>query len=181
MIGDTDYYKCLDWIERKKEQKSTEYPICKETEDKSHIEWSHLEEYPKEDEYEVVEKGDATGLRWKRSAEWSEEDEKPFNDALSGLKYAYEDLINNKSFDSPNDIKEAFDWLKELPSRFNLQPHWKLSKKDEFNEYSIIEAEVKRIKELLNRDYAYIGEDEKKCKREAYDEILSVIDYLRQS
>ena len=42
---------------------------------------------------------------------WSKEDCKPFNDALSGLKYAYEDLTNQKSFDSANDIKEAFDWM----------------------------------------------------------------------
>ena len=46
--------------------------------------------------------------------EWSEEDEKSFNNALSGLKYAYEDLINHKSFDSAEDVKNAFDWLKFL-------------------------------------------------------------------
>ena len=34
-------------------------------EQKSHIDWSCLEECPKEDEYEVVENGDATGLRRK--------------------------------------------------------------------------------------------------------------------
>lgn len=51
----------------------------------------------------------------------------------------------------------------------------------EFGEDSIIETEVKRMKELLNSNYACIGDDEKKCKREAYDEILSVIEYVKQS
>ena len=45
------------------------------------------------------------------SNEWSEEDEKPFADALSALKYAFEDLTDKKSFDSAKDVKEAFDWM----------------------------------------------------------------------
>ena len=43
--------------------------------------------------------------------EWSEEDEKPFADALSALKYAFDDLTDKKSFDSAKDVKEAFDWM----------------------------------------------------------------------
>ena len=62
-----------------------------------------------------------------QSAEWSEDDEKSFNDALSGLKYAYEDLTNNKSFDSANDLKRAFNWMQERFKSFRLQPHYKPS------------------------------------------------------
>ena len=46
-----------------------------------------------------------------KPAEWSEEDEKSFNNVLDGLRYAYEDLLNNKSFDSAADIKDAFEWM----------------------------------------------------------------------
>jgi hypothetical protein len=56
---------------------------------------------------------------------WSEEDEKPFNDVLSGLKYAYEDLTNHKSFDSARDIKEAFDWMQARLKSLRPCPSWK--------------------------------------------------------
>ena len=65
--------------------------------------------------------------------EWSEEDEKACNNVLNGLKYAHEDLINHKSFDSAKDVKEAFDWmqarLKPLrPDNYkNCNSRWKPS------------------------------------------------------
>ena len=43
--------------------------------------------------------------------EWSEEDKKQFNIVLDSLRYAYEDLNNNKSFDTANVVKKAFDWM----------------------------------------------------------------------
>lgn len=46
-----------------------------------------------------------------KPARWSEDDEKSFNNVLGGLRYAYEELINNKSFDSAADIKDAFEWM----------------------------------------------------------------------
>ena len=66
-----------------------------------------------------------------KPAEWSEEDEKPFNDVLSGLKYAYEDLRNNKSFDSAKDIKEAFDWMQARVKSLRPQPKVEWSEEDE--------------------------------------------------
>ena len=59
--------------------------------------------------------------------EWSKEDETAFDNALSGLKYAYEDLINHKSFDSAEDVKNAFDWLNSFRSRPKSSDNWKPS------------------------------------------------------
>ena len=53
--------------------------------------------------------------------EWSDEDEKSFNNVLDGLRYTYEDLINNKSFDSAADIKNAFEWMRSRFKCFNPQ------------------------------------------------------------
>ena len=65
-----------------------------------------------------------------KPAEWSEEDAKPFNDVLSGLKYAYEDLTNHKSFDSARDIKEAFDWMQARLKSLRPQPQPEWSEED---------------------------------------------------
>lgn len=43
-----------------------------------------------------------------------------------------------------------------------------------------IKAEIYRCKALLERPYAYVGGDEKKCKDEAYNEILSFIEILEK-
>ena len=66
---------------------------------------------------------------------WLEDDEKSFNNVLNGLRYAYEDLINNKSFDSAADIKDAFEWMCSrfkclIPQNDVIEEHCEESKKD---------------------------------------------------
>ena len=63
--------------------------------------------------------------------EWSEDDENAYNNALDGLKYAYEDLAVHKSFDTAKDVKEAFDWLKNRLKSIRPQPKQEWSEEDE--------------------------------------------------
>lgn len=86
--------------------------------------------------------------------EWSEEDEKPFNDVLSGLKYAYEDLINNKSLDSAKDIKEAFDWMQARVKNFRPQPKQEWSEEDKER----LEAIIAYLT-FENENRGFIGQD----------------------
>jgi hypothetical protein len=48
---------------------------------------------------------------------WTETDQKRYNTVLDGLKYAYEDLVNNKSLDTAKDIKAAFDWMSDFKAK----------------------------------------------------------------
>ena len=115
--GDSqEYLDVIDWLKKQKEQPT----------DEEMLRTLHLE----------YEKGVADTIakyeqKEQKPAEWSEEDEKPFNDVLSGLKYAYEDLRNNKSFDSAKDIKEAFDWMQARVKYFRPQPKVEWSEEDE--------------------------------------------------
>ena len=83
--------------------------------------------------------------------EWSEEDERSFDNALSGLKYAYEDLINHKSFDSAEDVKNAFDWLKVLS--LSLKKHNEAVDKLCSNEWS--EEDERMLCEIIQNVNAY--------------------------
>ena len=72
---------------------------------------------------EIFEKiGDST--IGSQSPEWGEDDDRPFNNVLNGLKYAYEDLINHKSHDSAKDVKEAYDWMVSRFRYFCLKQEW---------------------------------------------------------
>lgn len=46
-----------------------------------------------------------------------DDNEKHFNNVLNGLKYAIEDLINHKSFDSVQALEDAYDWLLKVKSK----------------------------------------------------------------
>jgi len=91
-----------------------------------------------------------------KPAEWSEEDEKRFNDVLNVLKYAYEDLSNHKSFDTAMDVTKAFDWMK---NRFKyLRPHPHLKPNDEEMEAlhraigkSYLDYDVRPLESLWNK------------------------------
>lgn len=99
------------------------------------------------------------------SNEWSEEDEKSFNNALSGLKYAYEDLINHESFDSAEDVKNAFDWLKDI--FLNHKKHNEAVNKLCFNEWSEEdEKDITHIIEILDDCYASGRHDLSKTNHE---------------
>ena len=87
----------------------------------------------------------------KKPAEWSEEDKKPFKNVLDGLKYAYEDLTNHKSYDSAKDVKDAYYWM---VSRFqNLQPKQEWSEEDK-----------RRVKQLMYDTFHIRAEYEKRKK-----------------
>ena len=117
--------------------------------------------------------------------EWSKEDEKPFNDVLSGLKYAYEDLINNKSFDSAKDIKEAFDWMQARVKCF--RPSWKPSELEKgalrtaihvLTEERSFPKAAEQLQNILNafdgeesrQDWRHSEEDEKKAAEDYANE-----------
>ena len=59
-------------------------------------------------------------LRWadehpkeQQAKQLTEDDKTKLKNALSGLKYAYEDLKNNKSLTSAKLISQAFNWLRQ--------------------------------------------------------------------
>ena len=113
IIRDYERSECIAYLKRQKEQKPDDDPL----------------DVPK------FTKGFDTGREVQRifdeqkPAEWSEEDKKPFKNVLDGLKYAYEDLTNHKSYDSAKDVKDAYYWM---VSRFqNLQPKQEWSEEDE--------------------------------------------------
>lgn len=69
-------------------------------------------------------------LRPQQKQEWSDEDKKPYDDVLSGLKYAYENLLDSGSFDSADDVGNAFCWFKNrFPYLANNSRVW--GKEDE--------------------------------------------------
>ena len=52
-----------------------------------------------------------------RNIKWTETDQKRYNTVLDGLKYAHEDLFNNKSLDTAKDIALAFAWMQEFKEK----------------------------------------------------------------
>ena len=48
---------------------------------------------------------------------WTEEDQRRYGTVKDGLKYAYENLIIHKSFDTAKDIKAAFYWMSEFKEK----------------------------------------------------------------
>lgn len=74
-----------------------------------------------------------------KPAEWSEEDEDTLGDAITAV-----DLMLTDDYEESHPILfKAFlaakSWLKSLPERFNLQPHWKPS-----------EEQMKALNEVAN-------------------------------
>ena len=71
---------------------------------------------PEQEEYEFP----PMNMR-KKPAEWSEEDEKKLNGIINCLCSTSGDI---------DGFNEWYDWLKDLPERFNLQPKQEWSEKD---------------------------------------------------
>ncbi len=51
------------------------------------------------------------------NVKWTETDQKRYTTVLDGLKYAHEDLVNNKSIDTAKDIALAFAWMQEFKEK----------------------------------------------------------------
>ena len=72
----------------------------------------------------ACEENKPTYFKWLENHKFSlsnvrrtEEDQKRYNTVLDGLKYAYEDLVNNKSLDTAKDIALAFSWMQEFKEK----------------------------------------------------------------
>ena len=85
-----------------------------------------------------------------KPAEWSEEDEKMRNAIL-------QDLANIQEAYPKINIQDEFDWLKDIPERFNLQPKQDWSKEDEKN----IENLDSFLTEAFCYGHVYVSQEDK--------------------
>ena len=115
-----------EWFRKANVVEALRYHLANTPKEQLEAEWKELEPWgnigPTVEEYLYGNP---------KSTEFNYFDNVMFNNVLSGLKYAYEDLCNNKSFDSASIIHNAYYWMKERFEELHPIPNQKaLTKKD---------------------------------------------------
>lgn len=93
---------------------------------------------------------------------WTEEDQKRYSTVLDGLKYAYEDLTNHKSFDTAKDISLAFDWMSEFKEKM-----YALARKEA--EYDVSACGRRGRMGGVPREYSEKAEEYQRSLKPPYD------------
>ena len=93
---------------------------------------------------------------------WTETDQKRYDTVLNGLKYAHEDLVNNKSFDTAKDIALAFEWMQEFKEKM-----YALARKEV--EYDVSTCGRRGRMGCVPREYSEKAEEYQRKLKPPYD------------